>query len=117
MKGGTVPGAKWVDLARDLARADACHFNFDGSGEHFISDSDGYVYPEVSFVYVGTHVQPPDGGDPFLKTRYLLLPRTSWKTQPAHPHPHLSPDGKYAVVQSDFSGRPQVHVACNFEYP
>ncbi len=105
-----------VDLTRKLARADACHFGFDASGKHFVSDSDGYAIAQYSFLYVGSYQEPPDE-DPYVTTRYLLLPRTSWKTQPAHPHPYLSPDGKYVVFQSDFSGRPQVHVAYGFDYP
>jgi hypothetical protein len=110
------PNARWWDLTRNLARADSCHFGFDASGRHFVSDSDGYARAEYSFVYGGTYVTPPAGA-PYVKTLYLLLPRTSWKTQPAHPHPYLSPDGKYVVFQSDFTGRPQVYVAYGFEWP
>ena len=110
------PNARCVDLTRRLARADSCHFGFDASGVHFVSDTDGYAKAEYSFLYVGTHVQRP-GDDPRVETRYLLLPRTSWKTQPAHPHPYLSPDGRYVVFQSDFTGRPQVYVAYEFDYP
>jgi len=114
--GQTMPGAHVVDLTRKLARADSCHFGFDLSGRHFVSDTDGYNVGEYSFVYVGTYFDPPDE-EPYVKTAYLLLPRTSWKGQPAHPHPYLSPDGKYVVFQSDFTGRPQVHVAYDFDYP
>jgi hypothetical protein len=111
------PDGRWVDLTRMLARADACHFDFDASGRHFVSDTDGYVLPQTCMLYVGTYQQPGFGEAPYFKTRLLGIPRTSWKGQPAHPHPFLSPDGKYAVFQSDFSGRPQVHVACDFAFP
>ena len=116
------PKARWVDLTRKLARADSCHFGFNASGRHFVSDTDGYATPPYSFVYVGTYVAPP-GEEPFVRTRYLLLPRTSWRwqgpgsVQASHPHPYLSPDGRYVVFQSDFTGKPQVHVAWGFEYP
>jgi hypothetical protein len=110
------PEARWVDLTRLVSRADACHFDFDASGRHVVTDTDGYVLPQTCMLYVGTYVEP-EGGDPYFKTRLLGIPRTSWKTQAAHPHPFLSPDGRYAVFQSDFSGRPQVHVAYGFEYP
>jgi hypothetical protein len=110
------PKAKWVDLTRRVARADSCHFGFDASGRHFVSDTDGYATAQYSFVYVGTYFEP-EGEAPLVRTRYLLLPRTSWKTQPAHPHPFLSPDGRFAVIQSDFTGRPQVAVAYDFQYP
>ncbi|MBI2190891.1 MAG: PD40 domain-containing protein [Planctomycetes bacterium] len=120
--GQTRAGSKCVDLTRRLARADSCHFGFDESGRRFVSDSDGYAIPQYSFLFVGTYVEPV-GENPFVRTRYLLLPRTSWRwkgaggDQASHPHPYLSPDGKYVVFQSDFSGRPQVHVAYGFEYP
>ena len=114
--GADLRGAEYVDLCRKLARADTCHFGFDRAGGHFVSDTDGYHTGEYSFVYAGTYVEP-EGESPYLKTSYLLLPRTSWKSQSAHPHPYLSPDGKYAVFQSDFTGRPQVCVAYNFTYP
>jgi hypothetical protein len=74
-------------------------------------------------LYLATYVKPEWGEQPYLKTHYLLQPRTSWRwkgagtAQASHPHPFLSPDGRYAVFQSDFPGRPQVHVAYGFEYP
>ena len=111
------PGAEWTDLTRFVSRADACHFDFDASGRHLVSDTDGYVLPGACMLYVGTYVEPENGEAPYLKTRLLGIPRTSWKSQPAHPHPFLSPDGKYAVFQSDFSGRPQIHLAYDFGYP
>jgi len=110
------PGARVVDLTRYLARADSCHFAFDASGRHFVSDTDGYAKAEYSFLYIGAYVAPSDD-EPYVRTRYLLLPRTSWKTQPAHPHPYLSPNGRFVVFQSNFTGRPQVYVAFDFEYP
>lgn len=123
LSGTKAPGAKWVDLTRFVSRADSCHFNFDAAGRHFISDTDGYVLPETCMLYVGTYVEPQFGDDPYVKTRLLGIPRTSWRwkgagtTQASHPHAMLSPDGKYAVFQSDFSGCPQVHVAYDFEFP
>jgi len=107
------PGAAPIDLTRHVARADACHFGFDESGRHFVSDSDGYATAAYSFMYTGTYVEP-DGEPPYVTARYLLLPRTSWKTQPAHPHPFFSPDGNYVVFQSDFTGRPQVYIAMGY---
>ncbi len=114
--GETHPDAHPVDITRKLARADGCHFGFDKSGKHFVSDSDGYCTPECSFLYVGTYHESSTE-DPFVSTRYLALPRTSWKTQESHPHAFLSPDGRRVVFQSDFTGRPQVYVAYNFDYP
>ena len=111
-----LPGAQVVDLTRKLPKPDSCHFAFDRSGRHFASDTDGYNNGVYSFVFVGTYCTPA-GEDPYVRTRYLLLPRTSWKGQPAHPHPYVSPDGRFVVFQSDYSGRPQVNVACDFEYP
>ena len=116
LKQPTGAGAKVIDLSRKLARADSCHFGFDGSGRHFVSDTDGYNEGAYSYLYVGTCVEPADD-DPYVIAKYLLLPRTSWKGQPAHPHAFLSPDAKYVVFQSDFTGKPQVHVAYDFEYP
>jgi len=116
LRGEHMPGTRNVDLTRYLPRADGCHFGFDHSGRHFVSDTDGYAYPQHCYVYIGTRVKP-DWGDPYVRVKYLLLPRTSWKSQPAHPHPYLSPDGRFAVVQSDFFGRPQVFVAFGYEFP
>ena len=108
---------KWTDLTRFVARADACHFDFDASGRHFVSDTDGYVLPQTCMLYIGTYIEPTCGDDPYFKTKLLGIPRTSWKGQPAHPHPFLSPDGNYAVFQSDFTGRPQINVAYGYGFP
>jgi hypothetical protein len=116
LAGMDLPGAKVVDLTRKLPKPDSCHFAFDQSGRHFISDTDGYAIGAYSFVFVGTYVTPANE-DPFVRTQYLILPRTSWKGQPAHPHPYLSPDGRFAVIQSDYSGRPQVNVVTQISYP
>jgi len=110
------PGARVVDLTRRLPKPDSCHFAFDAAGRHFVSDTDGYNNGAYSFVFIGTYREAP-GEDPFVRTRYLLMPRTSWKGQPAHPHPSLSPDGRFVVFQSDYSGRPQVNVAYGFDWP
>jgi hypothetical protein len=105
-----------ADLSRKLARADSCHIACDRAGKHFVSDTDGYVEGKYSFLWVATYVEP-EAEDAWLDPMYLLLTRSSYKGQPAHAHPVLSPDGKYVVFQSDFTGRPQVNVAYNFEYP
>ena len=110
------PRATWVDLTRKLSRADSCHFGMDGTGTRVVSDTDGYNHGPNSFMWIGALIDK-SGEEPFLKSRYLLFPRTSWKGQPAHPHPSLSPDGRFAVFQSDFPGRPQLHVATGFDYP
>lgn len=123
LSGAEAPGARQVDLTRFVSRADSCHFNFDVAGHHFVSDTDGYVNPGPCMLYVGTYVEPRFGDAPYVKLRLLGIPRTSWRwsgsggVQACHPHPMLSPDGRYAVFQSDFSGRPQVNVAFDFEMP
>ncbi|OPZ30242.1 MAG: hypothetical protein BWZ02_00850 [Lentisphaerae bacterium ADurb.BinA184] len=105
-----------VDLSRKLARADSCHLACDLSGRHFVSDTDGYVEGKYSFLWIATRIESADE-DPWLKAAYLLLTRSSYKGQPSHAHPLLSPDARFVVFQSDFSGRPQVHVAYDFEWP
>jgi len=109
--------ARWTDLTRFVSRADACHFDFDASGRYLVSDTDGYTNPGPCMLYVGTYVEPEFGDDPYFKLRLLGIARTSWKNQSEHPHPFLSPDGRFAVFQSDFSGRPQVNVAYGFDFP
>lgn len=103
-----------IDLGRKLARADSCHIACDLSGTRFVSDTDGYNVGELSFLWIASYVES-DSEDPWLEPAYLALPRSSYKTQSAHAHPNLSPDGKYVVFQSDFTGRPRVNVAYNFE--
>jgi len=105
-----------VDISRKLARADSCHLACDLSGKHFVSDTDGYNEGKYSFLWIATYMETP-GEDPWLKAGYLLLTRSTYKGQPAHAHPVLSPDGRFVVFQSDFTGRPQVNVACNFAWP
>lgn len=83
---------------------------FSPPGRHFIGDTDGYTRPQHAMVYIGTCVEH-DYDEPTLETRFLLHPRTSWEARSAHPHPRLSPDGRYALVQSDYFGRPQVLLA------
>jgi hypothetical protein len=103
-------------ISRKLARADSCHNACDLSGRHFVSDTDGYIEGKYSFLWVATYVESATEA-PWLKPMYLLLPRSTYKGQPAHAYPVLSPDGKFVVFQSDFTGRPLVKVAFNFEYP
>ena len=105
-----------ADLSRKLARADSCHLACDLSGKHFVSDTDGYTEGRYSFLWIASCMESP-GKDPWLKAGYLLLTRSTYKGQPAHAHPVLSPDGRFVVFQSDFSGRPQVYVAANFQWP
>ena len=110
------PDGRHVDLTRFVARADACHFDFDASGRHLVSDSDGYVIDGPCMMYVGTYIEPRFGDEmPYFKLQYLLMPRASWKV--THPEPFLSPDGRYAVFASNFPGRCQMHVAYGFDYP
>jgi hypothetical protein len=108
--------AQPLDLCRHLARADTCHHANDLSGRRFISDTDGYNHGPNSYVWIASYAMHADGL-PYLAPRYLLFPRSSWQGQPAHAHPLLSPDGRHAVIQSDFSGRPQVTVATGFDWP
>lgn len=111
------PDGRLVDLSRRMARADSCHFGFDASGRHFVSDTDGYTESKFCFLYVGTYVESEDG-DPYVKTRYLLMPRSEWGVHGGiDPHAFLSPDGRYATFMSAFTGRSQVYVAYGFEYP
>lgn len=105
-----------VDLSRTLARADSCHLACDLSGTHFVSDTDGYVEGKYSFLWVATYKET-SGDDAWLQAGYLLLTRSTYRGQPAHAHPVLSPDGRFVVFQSDFTGRPQVFVATNFAWP
>ena len=113
--GRHISDSSYVDLTRNLLRPDSCHFGFDGTGKHFASDVNGYTYAHFSFVYVGTYHSPADQ-EPYVTIRFLLHPCASWKSQPAHPHPCLSPDGRFVLFQSDFSGRPQINLAFNFDY-
>ncbi len=116
-RGQLAPGVPQpIDLSRKLARADSCHLACDLSGRHFVSDTDGYNEGKFSFLWIATYRETP-GDDPWLEPRYLLLTRSSYKKQRSHAHPVLSPDGRFVVFQSDFTGRAQVYVACGFEYP
>lgn len=116
-RGQLAPGVPQpVDLSRRLARADSCHIACDRSGRHFVSDTDGYNVGYFSFLWIATRHERPSE-PPWLEPRYLLLTRSTYKGQPAHAHPVLSPDGRFVVFQSDFTGRPQVFVATDFDYP
>lgn len=118
--GHRTPGANIVDLSRETCRADACHFGFDIRGKYLVSDTDGYVNPGPNLLYVATRFEP-ENEEPYVKTKLLGITRTSWRwksgVQMSHPHPNLSPDGKFAAFQSDFFDRPQVFVAHSFEFP
>jgi len=119
-QGHNTPGSHTVDLSRQTCRADACHFGFDISGRHLVSDTDGYVNPGPNLLYVATRFEPENEA-PCVKTKLLGITRASWRwkgnVQMSHPHPNLSPDGKFAAFQSDFFDRPQVFIAHNFDFP
>lgn len=44
-----------------------------------------------------------------IRTEKLFRHNSSWKGQPSHPHPRISPDGRLAIFGTDRTGAPQVH--------
>jgi len=115
--GKNLPGTWRARITCGLAQEDSCHFAFDARGRHVVSDTDGYCGKGLlSFLWLGTYVDDePDS--PHVRSRYLLLPRSSWKGQPSHPHPFFTPDAQCVCFNSDFPGRPQLHIARGYEFP
>lgn len=105
-----IPNSLRNDLSRNIEAPYFCHFAFDHSGTKFISDTssgDGQLI-------IGSI---PDLPDCALTASPLLRHRSSFSPYYTHPHPFLSPDGKYAFFNSDESGLAQIYMVTGYEFP
>ncbi len=90
-------------LSRGIDRPHFLHFATDRKGEHIVSD---YESENGEWhLYLGTLGAPGRGA---ADLRFLLN-LGSREQSPWHPHPFLSPDGKFAFFNSSESGRLQAY--------
>lgn len=124
--GRFIPGGRSVDLTRRFSRPDVCHQSWHVDGIHAVFDTEGWhgrstpcLQGPAAFLYLGT-VVGNGGEDPYLITKYLLHPRSSWNSAWTENCPMLSPDLKTVFFTSDWTcrhGVPQVFAARGFEFP
>jgi hypothetical protein len=125
-KGRFIPGGRSIDLTRHFIRPDVCHQSWHVDGLHGVFDTEGWhgrgtpcLQGPSAFLYLGTVVRR-DREDPFLITKYLLHPRSSWASAWTENCPVLSPDMKTVFFNSDWTcrlGCPQLFAARGFEFP
>jgi hypothetical protein len=121
-----IPGARRVELTRAFTRPDVCHMSWHQDGTHVVCDTEGWagrgtpcLQGPAAFLYLGTVVENR-GEDPYIVTKYLLHPRSSWNGAFTENCPELSPDLKTVCFNSDWTGQigqPQVFAARGFAFP
>lgn len=104
------------DITRSLDQPMCGHTAIDPTGTKFITDMRDMGAPaETTTLHIGTL---PDEPNAALRAQYLLDPRSTYtRDQATHPHPFLSPDGKRAFFNTDYTGKPQVWMVEGFEFP
>lgn len=125
-KGRFIPGGRSVDLTRIFTRPDVCHQSWHISGMKGVFDTEGWagrgtqcLQGPSAFLYLGTVIEKP-GEEPYLVTKYLLHPRSSWIWAGTENCPELSPDCRSVVFNSDWTcviGKTQLFCARGFEFP
>ena len=125
-KGREIPGGHSVDLTRHFTRPDVCHQSWHVDGIHGAFDTEGWagrgtecLQGPSAFLYLGTVIEPANE-DPYIVTKYLLHPRSSWIWAGVENCQELSPDLRHLFFNSDWTcvvGRPQLFVARGFSFP
>ena len=124
--GCAIPGGRRWDLTRYIRRPDICHHSWTPDGRHFVADTEGWHHRGTpaadglaAYLWLGTVVDTA-GGDPYVITRYLLHPRSSWNSAFTENCPVVSPDGTVVCFNSDWLGKygqPQVFAVRGFRFP
>lgn len=125
-KGRFIPGGRSVDLTRRFTRPDVCHQSWHNDGIHGVFDTEGWAgrgtpVPQgpTAFLYLGKVIEPA-GEDPYIVTKYLLHPRSSWNWAGTENCPELSPDRGRVLFNSDWTCKPgctQLFAARGFSWP
>ncbi|MBE7465828.1 MAG: PD40 domain-containing protein [Planctomycetes bacterium] len=126
LEGKRIPGGRSVDLTRNFTRPDVCHQSWHVDGIHAAFDTEGWsgrgtpcLQGPSAFLYLGKVVEKP-GADPYLVTKYLLHPRSSWSWAAVENCQNLAPDLKHVFFNSDWTctiGAPQLFVTRGFTFP
>lgn len=121
-----IPGARRVELTRRFTRPDVCHQSWHVDGTHGVFDTEGWagrgspcLQGPSAFLYLGTVVEN-GAEDPFIVTKHLLHPRSSWNGAFTENCQALSPDLKTVFFNSDWTGKfgePQVFAVRGFTFP
>ncbi len=125
-KGRFIPGGKSVDLTRNFTRPDVCHQSWHVDGLHGAFDTEGWagrgtpcLQGPSAFLYLGKVIEGP-GEDPYITTKYLLHPRSSWNSASTENCQELSPDLRHVFFNSDWTctiGQPQLFAVRGFTFP
>jgi oligogalacturonide lyase len=81
------------------APVSSSHSQIFSDNRHWVSD----LYDGLNLVMFTIE------GKSIVKKEILYRHDSSMESQPSHPHPHFSPDGKYVLFATDRSGKPQVY--------
>ena len=123
--GRNIPGARRVELTRKFTRPDVCHISWHDNGINGVCDTEGWqgrgtpcLQGPSAFLYLATLIENGTE-DPYLVTKYLLHPRSSWDGAFTENCPVLSPDLRTVFFNSDWTctlGQPQVFAVRGFEF-
>jgi hypothetical protein len=121
-----IPGARRAELTRKFTRPDVCHQSWHVDGIHGAFDTEGWagrstpcLQGPAAFLYLGTVVENGAEG-PYIETKYLLHPRSSWNGAFTENCQQVSPDLRTVFFNSDWTGKfgePQVFAVRGFTFP
>ena len=125
-RGYEIPGGRRWDLTRKIKRPDVCHNAWDPTGKYLIADTEGWHHRGsnradgiAAYLWLGTVVEDGDD-DPYLRSKYLLHPRSSWNSAFTENCPVMTPDTRVVFFNSDYLcnyGQPQVFAVRGHEFP
>ncbi|MFC2077041.1 hypothetical protein ACFLT7_08155 [candidate division KSB1 bacterium] len=119
-RGFGIPGARYLNLTRDITDARFNHFSGDATGDHLVLRNERAGADGEIELFLGT-VTP--GDEPELAVSYLLSPRSKteregWERgQSNKPRPFFSPDGRVVYFHSDLDGPSQIFMVEGYKFP
>lgn len=101
--GRQIPGGCQIELTRHIIRPDVCHLCVSADASTMVCDTIGYGGNGIeSYLYTAT--LDKDASGPFVRPRYLLHPKSSWKPYWCETLPCMTPDKGWIFFNSDYPG-------------
>jgi hypothetical protein len=122
------PDAKQIDMTRYITRPDVWHVAVDAAGRHMVCDTIGLGYNDnlgvTRYIYACTVKNDAQG--PYVVTKMICNPYSSWQPYACEALPCFTPDRKWIFFNSDYNGvnhykgarhTAQVFAVRGFEFP
>ena len=119
-QGFSAPGARFVNLTRNIPYARFNHFSGDPSGERLVLRNERERPDDDLEFFLASRLE---GDTPELEVRYLLSPRTTpdsekrrERGQMDKPRPFMSPDARTVFFHSNLDGPSHIFLARGYEW-